>query len=125
MTDPRPPIPAATSRAGQAIDPRQVEDRITDALAAVPDVRLYTPPPFDTLPRLPGRPPAGLTLAPGELTVHLAVATLPIPELLRRVEATIRAALAGTSWSTAHLRLHVDELDGDPFDDPPGTGEAG
>jgi uncharacterized alkaline shock family protein YloU len=103
---------------GTTIGPAEAARRIETTLAGVTGVRLYARAPFDTLPRWPGRPPAGLDLADEAISIHLTLATLPLPALLDQVGQALRAALAGTEWEHVRIRLHTDHLDGNPF--PPG-----
>jgi uncharacterized alkaline shock family protein YloU len=112
------PTPTQDPRdvAGGTVGPAEAARRIEAALTGLEDVRLYAHPPFETLPHWPGRPPVGLDLADDAIAVHLAAAVLPLPPLLTRVGQAIQAALADTDWADTPLRLHVDQLDGNPFD---------
>jgi uncharacterized alkaline shock family protein YloU len=111
--NPSPPTdPDDVGRTGGVTETVQ---RLEAALAALDGVRLYASSPFDALPRLPGRPPAGLELTDEAITIHLALAALPLPALLKHVGTTLRSALAGTDWACTPLHLHADRLDGQPF----------
>jgi hypothetical protein len=63
--------------------------------------------------------------------VRVVATALPLPPLLRRAEAILRAQLAGTPWSNAGLRLVVTDIDASAFEhraDAPGgfrTGDGG
>jgi hypothetical protein len=43
--------------------------------------------------------------------LRLVALTLPLPPLLRRAEEVLRAALRGTRWESARLRLVITDLD--------------
>jgi hypothetical protein len=43
--------------------------------------------------------------------LRLVALMLPLPPLLRRAEGVLRAALRGTKWESARLRLVVTDLD--------------
>jgi uncharacterized alkaline shock family protein YloU len=101
--------------AGGTVGPAEAARRIETALAGLEDVRFYTRPPFDTLPRWPGRPPAGLDLTDEAITIHLAAATLPLPALIDQVGQVFRAVLADTAWAHTRIRLYVEALEGNPF----------
>ncbi|MFI6996937.1 hypothetical protein [Nocardia sp. NPDC050175] len=52
---------------------------------------------------------------PDRIEVRVAAAELPLAPLLEKATAALRAALAGTDWSDARLRLVVTELDAGAF----------
>jgi uncharacterized alkaline shock family protein YloU len=111
-TPPKSPTPQNT---GDATGVAEAARRIETALADLDTVRLHARPPFETLPRWPGHPPAGLELTNEAITIHLTVAALPLPPLLDHLGHTLRAALTDTECAHTPIRLHVDQLDGNPF----------
>ncbi|WP_433663777.1 hypothetical protein ACQPW1_17730 [Nocardia sp. CA-128927] len=54
-------------------------------------------------------------VGPDRIDVRVAAAELPLAPLLEKTTAAVRAALAGTEWSDARLRLVVTELDAGAF----------
>ncbi|PXX60892.1 hypothetical protein DFR70_10983 [Nocardia tenerifensis] len=54
-------------------------------------------------------------VAPGRIEIRVAAAALPLAPLLEKATAALRAALAGTEWSDARLRVVVTELDAGAF----------
>ncbi|WP_405162566.1 hypothetical protein OG203_40885 [Nocardia sp. NBC_01499] len=54
-------------------------------------------------------------VGPGRVEVRVAAAELPLAPLLEKATAAVRAALAGTDWSDARLRVVVTELDAGAF----------
>lgn len=50
--------------------------------------------------------------------LRLVALALPLPPLLRRAEAVLRAALRDTKWESARLRLVVTDLDAAALPDP-------
>lgn len=52
---------------------------------------------------------------PGRIEVRVVAAELPLAPLLEKATAALRAALAGTDWSDARVRLVVAELDAGAF----------
>ncbi|MFQ6396564.1 hypothetical protein ACLMAJ_24215 [Nocardia sp. KC 131] len=52
-----------------------------------------------------------IDLAQAAIEVRLVSSALPLPPLLERANAAIRAVLAETEWAAAALRLVVTELD--------------
>lgn len=55
-------------------------------------------------------------LTPTRVEVRVTAAQLPLTPLLDKAGETVRAALAGTPWSDARVRLVVTELDAAAFD---------
>jgi hypothetical protein len=94
--------------------PAEVGEWVAAVVAATPAVRLYVPPPLDSLPALPGRPPPGVRLESDRVEIHLAVGRSGLADLAREVAAAVRPGLAGTPWSEVPIHVHVDELDGPP-----------
>jgi len=89
----------------------EVGERIAGAVAGVTGARLWVRPPFDTLPAIPGRPPAGVELRDGQVHVHLACDQLPLAPLADTVAQGILGVLPGTPWAGAPVGVHVDHLD--------------
>ncbi|WP_069166406.1 hypothetical protein [Nocardia altamirensis] len=54
-------------------------------------------------------------LRSGLVEVRVAAAALPLAPLVEKATAAVRAALAGTEWADARLRLVVVELDAVAF----------
>ncbi|MET7772960.1 hypothetical protein [Nocardia sp. NPDC005366] len=63
-------------------------------------------------------------LSPGRVEVRVIAAALPLPPLLEETIAALRAALTGTAWSGARLRVVVTELDAAAFATTPASGEG-
>ncbi|WP_067660064.1 hypothetical protein [Nocardia harenae] len=85
------------------------------AVAAVPGLRPAQPIGPAGPSWLPRPGADGVEFAPGLVTVRLVARALPLPPLLTAAERGIRAALAGTAWQGAALRLVVCELDAAAF----------
>ncbi|MFC8044564.1 hypothetical protein [Nocardia sp. NPDC057353] len=94
---------------------RDLARAVTAAVAAVPGLRPAQPIGPAGPAWLPRPGADGVELAPGRVTVRVVAAALPLPPLLTAAERGIRAALAGTAWAGAALRLVVCELDAAAF----------
>lgn len=90
----------------------QAADALLEALRGIPGLRPATPSTtraatlvpwnFDTL---------AVAVTDEVVELRLVALTLPLPPLLRRAEVVLRAALRGTRWEHALLRLVVTDLD--------------
>lgn len=89
-----------------------IADRLLGVVDDLPGIRLAVPivrensarPPWD------GRKFA-VDLASEVVEVRVIATALPLPPLLARTAAAIRAVLADTAWEGVELRLVVTELD--------------
>ncbi|WP_040837194.1 hypothetical protein [Nocardia brevicatena] len=97
----------ADRRAGDNID-----NRIFGAVESVTGIQLAIPIVRENSVRCPwDSRKFAVDLAPEVVEVRVVAAALPLPPLLDRAAAAIRAVLAGTAWEGAELRLVVTELD--------------
>lgn len=48
--------------------------------------------------------------------IRVVATTLPLPPLVEKLDAAVRPALAGTTWASTALRIHVVDLHADVFD---------
>ncbi|MEV0295923.1 hypothetical protein [Nocardia sp. NPDC050710] len=92
-------------------------EAIIDALETIAGLRPATPLGADVPQWWPwDARGAAVDLAPGRIDVRVIAGVLPLPPLLDKATAAVRAALVGTEWSGARLRLVVTELDAAAFD---------
>jgi hypothetical protein len=92
----------------------EIGARLVAAVEATPNVRLWVAPPFDRLPPLPHRPPAGTRLSSTAVHLHLAVATVDIGSVTHPLGKAVAAALASGPCRDAEIHLHVDRIEGLP-----------
>jgi hypothetical protein len=90
----------------------RVADTLLEALHGIPGLRPATP----ATTRVATLVPWNLDVLAVDVTdevveLRLVALTLPLPPLLRRAEVVLRAALRGTRWESARLRLVVTDLD--------------
>jgi hypothetical protein len=90
----------------------RVADTLLEALRGIPGLRPATP----STTRAGTLVPWNVDVLAVDITddvveLRLVALTLPLPPLLRRAEAVLRAALLGTTWESARLRLVVTDLD--------------
>lgn len=89
-----------------------IADRILGAAESVTGIRLAIPIVRESSVRSPwDSRKFAVELAPEVVEVRVVATALPLPPLLERAAAAIRAVLAGTAWEGAELRLVVIELD--------------
>lgn len=87
-------------------------DRILGAAESVTGIRPAVPIIREDLAPFPwDSRKFAVDLTPEVVEVRVIAAALPLPPLLERTAAAIRAVLAGTAWEGAELRLVVTELD--------------
>ncbi|WP_040791663.1 hypothetical protein [Nocardia paucivorans] len=89
-----------------------IADRILGAVEDLPGIRLAIP----FLRESAGRSfrddrKLAVDLTPEVIEIRVVATMLPLPPLLERAAATIRAVLSGTAWEGVELRLVVAELD--------------
>jgi hypothetical protein len=97
--------PAGPQSAGE------VGGRLAGVIAGVAGARLWVRPPYDALPPIPGRLPAGIEVRDREVHVHVACDRLPLPEITQALARRVTPALLGTRWAQAAVHLHIDHLD--------------
>jgi len=90
----------------------QVVDTVLEALRGIPGLRPATP----SATRVATLVPWNVDVLAVDVTdevveLRLVALRLPLPPLLRRAEVVLRAALLGTKWESARLRLVVTDLD--------------
>ncbi|WP_328605304.1 hypothetical protein OG943_35575 [Amycolatopsis sp. NBC_00345] len=94
---------------------RETTDRIVAALEKVDGLRPATPIAPDHS-WVPGDwSGAAVDLGPETVQIRLIATRLPLPPLLEAASAAVRAALDGTGWDSAKLRLVVTDIDGAAF----------
>ncbi len=88
---------------------------ILDAIDSVPGLRLAAP--VADIPRWwrADARGAAVDVTAARVEVRVVATALPLPPLLERAAAAVRAALAETEWSRAPVRLIVTELDASAF----------
>lgn len=85
-----------------------VADTLLEALQGIPGLRPATP----TTTRVPWNFDAlAVDITDEVVELRLVALTLPLPPLLHHAEVVLRAALRGTKWESARLRLVVTDLD--------------
>jgi len=87
--------------------PTALVTALLEALRDVPGLRLSVPTTHTLVPV------DRLAVDIGDTVVELRVVALelPLPPLLARADKALRAALLGTAWANARLRLVVTDLD--------------
>jgi hypothetical protein len=90
----------------------RVADTLLEALRGVPGLRPATPSTTGAATLVPWTVDVlAVDVTDDVVELRLVALTLPLPPLLRRAEAVLRAALLGTKWESARLRLVVTDLD--------------
>ncbi|NKY34587.1 hypothetical protein HGA13_16110 [Nocardia speluncae] len=89
----------------------QIIDRILGALEDVPGLRPAAPLLGDREPWPWDTRKYAVDLGAEVVEMRLVSEVLPLPPLLERAGAAIRAVLTGTRWEQTELRLVVTELD--------------
>lgn len=93
-------------------------EAIVDAIEEVEGLRPAIPFGLDTVARLArGGKAYAVDLTPEVVEIRLVASRLPLPPLLDRLTAAVRALLHGTECSNAIVRLVVTELDATAFSD--------
>ena len=90
----------------------RVADTLLEALRGIPGLRPATP----STTRAATLTPWNFDVLAVDITdevveLRLVALMLPLPPLLRSAEVVLRAALRGTKWESARLRLIVTDLD--------------
>jgi hypothetical protein len=90
----------------------RVADALLEALRGIPGLRPATPSTTRAVTLVPWKVDVlAVDVTDEVVELRLVALTLPLPPLLRRAEAVLRAALLGTKWESARLRLVVTDLD--------------
>lgn len=89
---------------------RDVADLVTAAIRAVDGLTLMLPLRAQALRWTGADAVMAVTLDRDRVEVRLVAHTLPLPPLLDQAATAVRAALRGTGWERAPLRLVVAEL---------------
>jgi hypothetical protein len=90
----------------------RVVDTLLEALRGIPGLRPATPSTTRAVVLVPWNVDMlAVDVTDEVVELRLVALTLPLPPLLRRAEAVLRAALLGTKWESAMLRLVVTDLD--------------
>lgn len=93
-------------------DRRAATTGIVAALDAVPGLRPAVPVSSERMARWGWDPrELAVTLTDGTAEVRAVVSELPLERVLDGAAAALRAALAGTPWAEAELRMVVTALD--------------
>jgi hypothetical protein len=89
-----------------------VADTLLEALHGIPGLRPATPSTTRAATLVPWNFDAlAVDLTDEVVELRLVALTLPLPPLLHHAEVVLRAALRGTKWESARLRLVVTDLD--------------
>jgi hypothetical protein len=90
----------------------RVADTLLAALRGIPGLRPATPSTTRAATLVPWNfDVLAVDVTDEVVELRLVALELPLPPLLRRAEAVLRAALRGTKWERARLRLVVTDLD--------------
>lgn len=90
----------------------RVADTLLAALHGIPGLRPATPATTRAATLVPWNVDVlAVDVTDEVVELRLVALTLPLPPLLRRAEAVLRAALCGTRWERARLRLVITDLD--------------
>jgi uncharacterized alkaline shock family protein YloU len=107
------PVPAPRAEAGQVPEARgEVAAAVLLAAGSVPGLRPASPVRVRRAAWMPFDPALlAVSLDQDRVEVQLAATRLPLPPLLARAAAAVRAATAGTPWQAVPARLVVRALD--------------
>jgi hypothetical protein len=90
----------------------RVAAALLEALREVPGLRPATPSTTRAATLIPWNVDTlAVDVTDEVVELRLVALTLPLPPLLRHAEVVLRAALRGTKWESARLRLVVTDLD--------------
>jgi hypothetical protein len=90
----------------------RIADILLEALSGIPGLRPATPSTTRAATLVPWNVDVlAVDVTDDVVELRLVALTLPLPPLLRRAEVVLRAALLGTKWESARLRLVVTDLD--------------
>jgi hypothetical protein len=98
----------------------EVSRALLAALHGVAGLRPATPLTVPVIARVPwDHDVLALDIDVDLVEVRVVATGLPLPPLLRCAETALRAALQGTVWAAAHLRIVVTDIDRGALHTPP------